>query len=305
MRKPAQTVWPKGIRAAVAITFDVDAETMWLARNPENANRPVLLSMGRYESQIAIPRILDILARNRVPGSFFVPGWVAERYPQIVRDLHHRGHEVGHHGYLHEWPIRIQGREEEVEIFKKGTAVLQEVLGRRPVGYRAPIWEFTPHTVEILVEQGFTYSSNMMDEELPYRHRIGGRETDLVELPVHWLLDDAAHFNYSFGPPPSCRMTDPDLVLSTWKREFNGYYQEGKCFVLTMHPQVIGRPSRAQILEELIRYIRKQPGVWFARLDQIADYWRAREETGCGIPAGGRAGTAPTQGTPTGRRKRR
>jgi peptidoglycan/xylan/chitin deacetylase (PgdA/CDA1 family) len=271
-KKRAKSIWPKGYRAAVTLSFDFDAETLWLSRNPENAQRPVLLSQGAYGPKVAVPRILELLHRHKIPSTFFVPGWVAERQSELVKEIQRQGHEVGHHGYLHE-PPHLLTEPEEREILGKGITILEGITREKPKGYRSPAWEYSPKTLSLLSEYGFTYTSAMMDDEVPYCYESG-----LVELPVQWILDDACYFLYSPNPPRSRVIANPDWVFSIWKSEFDGYYQEGHYFLLTMHPQLSGRPHRIQMLEKLIRHMKRQKGVWFARCIDVAEHFLSTRE---------------------------
>jgi len=264
--------YPRKGKCAVVLTFDLDAETLWISRDSANLKRPIALSQGNYGPRVAIPRILKLLAKYDLKATFFIPGWVAEKYPEVTKEVHGQGHEIGHHGYLHEWPEGLS-KEEETEILQKGTSILENLLGERPVGYRSPAWEFSPNTLKLLVEHSFLYSTNMMNDEIPYLHEIDGQKTDLVELPVSWLLDDGPFFLYSIRPVGGRGMTSEGIVYKMWKNEFDGIYNEGRCFVLTMHPQAIGRPGRLGMLEQLIRYMREFPGVWFTCAKELAKFW--------------------------------
>ena len=82
--KPPIT-WPSGVKSAVCITFDLDAETAWISRDPENINRLSVMSQGAYGPKVGVPLILDFLDRNKIPSTFFVPGWTAERWPAPPR----------------------------------------------------------------------------------------------------------------------------------------------------------------------------------------------------------------------------
>src|SRR5690554_5543125 len=106
-------MWPEGKRCAVAFTFDFDAEELWIGEDPENAERPGVLSQGAYGAKVGVPRLLELLERHGVRATFFVPGRVAERHPDRVRQILAAGHEVGHHGYTHTSPNRLPREEEE------------------------------------------------------------------------------------------------------------------------------------------------------------------------------------------------
>jgi peptidoglycan/xylan/chitin deacetylase (PgdA/CDA1 family) len=251
--------------------FDVDGETLWTARDPSNVARPVTLSQGRYGPEVAMPRILDFLKRLDLRITFFVPGLVIERYPDLMRRILAEGHELAHHGYSHKWPDAMT-QEEEREDFQRALDAFERVLGMRPVGYRSPAWEFSPWTTALLLEEGMRYSSNFMDRDRPYKHVVDARPTELVELPVQWLLDDAPFWLYSTRLPGR-QIAAPEAVLSTWQGEFDALYAErerGTCFVLAMHPQISGRPYRVALLERLIEHI-KQHDVRFYRCDEAAE----------------------------------
>jgi peptidoglycan-N-acetylglucosamine deacetylase len=263
--------WPESVKMTVVMSFDLDAESLWTARDPKNLERPVTLSQGEYGPRAGVPRILRLLKKYDIGATFFVPGWTMERYPETVREIVAAGHEIGHHGYHHEWLDTVTP-EQEKEIMAKGISMIKDFVPEGPVGYRSPSWEFTPQTVRLLRDNGFKYTSNMMNTDLPYLHRLDGVEVPLVELPVSWVMDDAPYFLYSTRLMGRT-ITDPNHVYSIWEQEYSGFYDEGLFFVLTMHPQIIGRPSRIAMLERLIRRMRGDPGVWFARGRDVAEYW--------------------------------
>ncbi|HEX3724261.1 MAG TPA: polysaccharide deacetylase [Nitrolancea sp.] len=255
----------------VMIGFDLDGETLWTSRDSSNAARPVTLSQGRYGPEVAAPRILDFLERLQISATFFVPGMVIERYPDLIREIARRGHEIAHHGHTHRWPDAMT-RDEEREDFDLALQQFDQVLGQRPVGYRSPAWEFSPWTLDLLIEKGIRYSSNFMDRDRPYKHVVNGVKTDPVELPVQWLLDDAPYFLYS-NRLAGRQIAAPEGVLQAWQDEFDGLYAErerGTSYVLALHPQISGRPYRLAILERLIAHMR-QHDVRFLRGDESAE----------------------------------
>lgn len=268
-------------RFPVALTFDVDAETLWLARDPNSHNKLVWLSQGRYGPREGLPRILRLLRRHEIRCTFFVPGMVIERYPDEIRRILDDGHEIAHHSYSHRWLDTLDEAAERDEM-ERGIELIERVSGRRPRGYRSPAAEFSERTIDLLVEYGFAYSSNMFDADAPYLLQRGGRPTAIVELPFAWALDDAPFFLYS-GRLPGRSMAAPSAVLETWSLEFDGLAAEpGRIFVLAMHPQVIGRPSRMWLLEKFIQHATGNPRTWFATCEQIADAARPELERGHG-----------------------
>jgi peptidoglycan/xylan/chitin deacetylase (PgdA/CDA1 family) len=261
--------WPNDARAACAFTFDLDAETLWMARG---VTEPVTLSQGRFGPVEAMPRILQALRLHAIRASFFIPAWVASHYPDVVRAIAGDGHEIGCHGDEHERVTDLP-REREEAILKKSIDVLTGLAGKRPIGYRAPAWQLSPHTLELIASHGFDYSSNMMDRLSPYLHPpIGGRA--LVEIPVSWVLDDAPFFMFTGQRP----MQPPGPVLQGWLTEFDGITEVGGVTNFTFHPQIIGRPSRFACLRELMEYARHTPRMWVASLAEISAHVRRTHE---------------------------
>lgn len=260
-------------QAAAAFTFDLDAESVWTVEieSDPRFDTPSIRTRGRFGPEVGVPRILDVLERYDVRATFFVPGVVVEAYPDVVGAIADAGHELGHHGYTHRSPTDCS-REEEAEEVERGLAAHEDVLGRRPVGYRSPAADLGEHTLELLAEYGFAYESSLLDDDIPYLHDEGP-----VELPFAWHLDDWPYFGYNMWPPVGQGGIAPTGdVFDSWAREFRGLYRRERCFVLTMHPQLVGRAGRVDALEELIQEVRATGDTWIATGREIADFWRNR-----------------------------
>jgi peptidoglycan-N-acetylglucosamine deacetylase len=255
--------WPEGRGSAAALSFDFDAEELWIGEDPENANRPGVLSQGTYGAKVGVPRILELLGRHEVRATFFVPGRVAERHGDRVREIVAAGHELGHHGYTHTSPTMLSREQEEAELVR-GREVL-ESFGARIEGYRSPSWDFSPHTLDLLGEHGFSYSSNLMDDIAPYRHD----QVPVIEVPVHWMLDDAPHFWFD-AVSWNKKISTTGEFRQIWQEEFFGIREAGGSAVFTMHPQIIGRPSRLKALDEFIELVKGCDDVWLATCGEIA-----------------------------------
>ena len=263
-------IWPGDIQCVALLTFDIDGASGTINRNPEAVNMPTALSMGEYGPKVAMPRILDMLDDYEIKSTFFVPGFIAENNAELMADIVRKGHEVGHHGYMHEPPATLSP-EQEWQVLEKGICILEQTTGSRPLGYRSPAWELSQHSLQYLASLDFRYDTSLMGDDAPYL--VDTPKGSLVELPIHWLLDDAPHFSYSPAMGRTGPMKSPDEVLLSWKAEFDGLYRYGRSFHLTMHPHVIGRPGRLLMLERLINYIRSFPNVAFMRAIDVADMW--------------------------------
>jgi peptidoglycan/xylan/chitin deacetylase (PgdA/CDA1 family) len=260
--------WPGGRRSAVAFTFDFDAEEVWIGEDPANASRPGVLSQGAYGAKVGLPLVLEALERHGVKATVFVPGRTVERHPARVREVVEAGHELGHHGYTHTHPGRLSAEDEERE-FVRAREILA-AYGTPVTGYRSPAWDFSAATMGILERHGIVYSSNLMDDIRPYRHPGG-----VVELPVQWLLDDAPHFWFS-NASWTKGIQSPRHVLELWLAELEGVHRLGGLTVFTMHPQIIGRPSRLAMLEQLLADVSARSDVWIATCAEIAAWTRGR-----------------------------
>jgi len=255
------------------LTFDFDAESGWLSRDPAIADLPGVLSQGTYGAKVGVPRILDLLRAEKVRATFFIPGWVVERHPEPCKAIRDAGHEIGHHGYLHE-RATPQDPDGERMAFEKGMKSLQTVLGVKPAGYRAPAWDLTPITLDLVQRHGMIYSSNLMDDVYPYLHPRTARP--VVEIPVQWVLDDAPFF--LMHPKWLNRpIASAETTYGIWRDEFLGTYEFGGLFDLTMHPQISGQPSRLLWLRKLIRFMKARKNVWWATGREVAEHWISRE----------------------------
>jgi peptidoglycan/xylan/chitin deacetylase (PgdA/CDA1 family) len=270
----------------VALTFDYDGMSNWIGSS--GAKSPGMISRGEF-GPIGLRRILALLDQRSIKSTFFVPGHTARAYPSTVQAIHAAGHEIGHHGWVHENPVTLSP-EREREVMRKGLDALREVAGVTPVGYRSPGWDNSPATVPLLVEHGFEYESSLMGSDFePYWCRVGdqfspteefrwGQPVNLVELPVAWHLDDFIQFEFVATPTAilnAARSTT--MSWEIWKAEFDYLYQRvgTGLMTVTMHPQVIGRGHRMVFLEQFIDYVAGHSGARFTRLVDYQREWRA------------------------------
>ena len=259
--------WKDGARCAVALSFDSDHETNELRDGGQSIAR---MSWGQYGSRVSIPRILEICDRFGIKASFFVPAVSALLHSDKQRNIVDQGHEIGIHGWIHELNS-VLPREAERDLMFRAADTLEKITGKRPVGLRTPSWDFSPNTLATAAELALLYDSSLMADENCYELLLQGESTDIVEVPVEWIRDDAAYFLMHPRQPLRPYMA-PSAVFEIFSREFDAAYDAGGLFQVTMHPHIIAPRSRIWILEELIRHARGKGDVWFATHAEIAAY---------------------------------
>ena len=263
--------WPGSARVAVLLSYDVDNETGQGLRTGEINIGP--LSQGQYGARVALPRIVNLMNEENIPATFFFPAWSLKLAPEQADLIKNSGqHEIGVHGWIHEMNTALD-RSTEARLLRQAVEAIEQIIGERPTGYRAPSWNHSPNTLEIVRELGFIYESSLMHDDRPYELLQDGEPTGIVELPVEWILDDAPLFN-----PLGSRYMNPRDVMQVWIDEFDRAWEEGTMFLLTMHPHVIGHRSRIIALEGLIDHIKTKDGVWFGTHAEAA-LW-VREQAG-------------------------
>lgn len=273
----------------VCLTFDVDGMSSWIATM--KSQNPSMISRGEFTC-VATPRVLHLLRKYDIKGTFFVPGHTACAFPDLDHQIADEGHEIGHHGWVHENPASFSEADER-HILQRALRVLEKGAGvRPPVGYRSPAGDFSKNTAKLLVELGIFYDSSCMGDDFnPYYLRTNdkwstnepylfGPVTYLVELPVTWGLDDFPPFETLMGVNPG--QSAPSAVEEIWYGDFEFALNNcpGGIYTLTMHPEFIGRGHRILMLERLIQRFRDHSSVHFSTLRDYAANWKAANPVG-------------------------
>lgn len=272
-------LWKNGARCAVMLSFDVDGDTTWKNSNAHYPGGQAFLkasSVGLYGPNRGVPAILDLLKKYDVPGTFFVPGKVAEDNPDLMRRIDAEGHEIGQHGYTHELFFSYNA-EQQAYIIERCQNIFSDLIGKPAQGFRTPSGDWSRGTPRLLMERGINYSSSMRGNDRPYHTVIDGKKTDFIEIPTRWELDDyvATAYNYFPSEPDGQdRISGYAQVYDNFVREFDGYYEYGLSFVTLIHPQVTGTPGRLRILEKLLRHIKERGNVWFTHGSELAQWYR-------------------------------
>jgi len=262
-RKLTPKSWPNNARVAVCLSFDTDTEAPLLRDGTTSATA---LSASDFGAESGTPRILKMLDHHQVPATFFMTAVDAMLHPDMLAAILKSGrHEVGVHGWIHEFTPRLGDGEEE-RLLDQAIDYLTKATGKRPVGYRAPSWAFSASTLDLIQKKGFLYDSSLQALDEPYEIMSRGKNTGIVELAIDWTLTETPYLGQN-GHMPS-----PELLYQLYREEFDAAYEEGTLFVLTLHPYLSGHRAPMHHLDQFVAYMKAKPGVWFATGAQIADY---------------------------------
>jgi peptidoglycan/xylan/chitin deacetylase (PgdA/CDA1 family) len=277
----------------VGFGIDVDAVAGWLG-SYGGEDSPDDISRGLFAGEVGSPRLLELFKRKGLTTTWFIPGHSVETFPEQMKAVAEAGHEIGIHGYSHENPIAMTPEQEE-EVLDRSIDLITQLSGKRPTGYVAPWWEFSNVTNELLLKKGIKYDHSLMHNDFsPYYVRVGdkwtkidyagkpsdwmkplerGEETDLIEIPANWYLDDLPPMMFIKKAPNSHGFVNPRDIEQMWKDQFDWVYREMDyaVFPITIHPDVSGRPQVLLMLERLIDYIQGHDGVRFVTMDEMAD----------------------------------
>jgi peptidoglycan/xylan/chitin deacetylase (PgdA/CDA1 family) len=286
----------------VGYGVDIDAVGGWLG-SYGGQDSPDDISRGMFAGEVGVPRLVELFRRYRLTQTFFWPGHSVETFPERFDECVAAGHEIGVHGYSHENPIAMS-REQETDVLDYCVELLTKRSGRAPIGYVAPWWEFSAITNDLLLDRGIRYDHSLMHHDCqPYYVRTGdrwtkidydrparewmrplvrGTETDLIEIPANWYLDDLPPMMFIKSSPNSHGFVNPRDIEQLWRDQFDWIYREHDyaVFTMTIHPDVSGRPQVLLMHERLIEYLGAHDGVRWVTFGEIADDFARRSPRG-------------------------
>jgi peptidoglycan/xylan/chitin deacetylase (PgdA/CDA1 family) len=266
--------WPAGKSCAAIITVDMDSESGILFSNPEAADHLDVLAQMAYGERTGVPRLLRIFEQRGIRATFYIPGFVADRWPDAVREVVDADHEIGHHGYLHEYLTQVPTDEAEEQILVRGIDALERLTKKRPLGYRAPGFKMRHSTPALLAKHGFLYDSSLQDSDTPYRLLTSDRADadSIIEIPVQWQLDDWLYYMALPGLRPGITMRNPTEVAEIWTGEAQALAAEGGVFNLTLHPFCSGRAARARAVDQVIGTLIDNNQIWLTTGAELAEH---------------------------------
>lgn len=266
--------WPGGKRCAVHIVVDLS-----LAGSAGGISARDLKSMpAEFAAHQGLDFVLAALEKHALRATFAVPAIVAEIYPDRIKSLLARGHEVAANGLKHE-DVSALSREEEKARIDLATKILTGVTGRRPVGWFSLPRQtdpfaggtISPNTMDLLIEAGYAYMGNGLADDIPHywvTDFASGRS--ILTLPYYYHFDDQF---FCMFPQAGTGLENSDMLFRNWRAELDAQYKRGRFFTMVLHPQHIGWCNRMGGLEAFLAHMADLPDLWNATGTECAGYW--------------------------------
>lgn len=261
--------WPAGIRLPVLLTFEHQSGE---GAPPFPGDRPNYMIGGalQYGARRGIWNILELLEKHRVKATFFVLGTTAEKYPETVRAAAAAGHEIAGMGYAFA-SMRTASEEQERANVRRSAKVLEDVAGVKIRGWRCPDYRVSPRTLDILAEEGLLWDSSLLNDDLPYLFRAGGKT--IVEIPFTTSTADKTYVGY-----PYPQRGGPDGLASVWNSELDVLYRESekapRLLNLSLQTWASGRPAALRVLGRFLERMVGHEEFRFAHCSEVAS-WRS------------------------------
>ncbi|BCS19650.1 polysaccharide deacetylase family protein [Aspergillus puulaauensis] len=297
-------------RVLVGYGIDVDAVSGWINTCSGAPAGPTDVSRGIFGATVGIDRILKLLDKYGIKATWFVPGHSVESFPDQMNKVRDGGHEIGLHGYCHEF-VATLGEQQQRDVMGKSIDVLTKFTGKKPRGWTAPAWDTSKQTVKVLEEFGIEYDHSFMHHDCQPYYVPNGEErwketnvqneastwmepmsritpSKIVEIPANWHLDDWPPFVVSFKGHASQGYVSPDVIENLWKKQFDYFYREYDTFIfpMTIHPQVSGKPQVILMHENIIEYINSHEGVEWVTMEQMVDEFKSGKIPGAVVEGG-------------------
>jgi len=271
--------WPHGKRMALVVTVDFFDAHAILTQEPRMAGREKSLSVWQYGAKRGVDRLLKVFDEYRLATSWFVPGRVALEHRELVQRIHQAGHEIGNATFACEDFDRL-GLAQQRDSLHAAQTALTDATGEAPQGFRAPFGNWAPGFTQHLRDAGIDWSSSWRGDDRPYLHPPAGAATQpLVEIPLHYELEDEPYFSFNLYPPVPLgqpRIASYREVLANWQQDFAGFHRFGLCLPLRLHPEVIGTAGRIDLLREFLGSVLSHADVWAASGRDVAAWWASQ-----------------------------
>ena len=267
---------PNGARVAFTIQVALEA---WSGATVTGPMLPVgpdgqssvdwaTISTQLYGPRTGAARLMRTIEDRDMRACIHLSALVAERWPDLVAGIAGRGHEIVGHGYRHDERMGSLGEERDLAVVRQCAEIVESVTGQRPVGWSSHGSRRGNYTVLSLLKEGYTYTRDFRDADLPYvAAQLGERR--LLAMPRTDEINDLPIMGFK-GLPPS-------VYVEYFKRAFDQLYAEGErqpqAMTCVTHAYVAGKPWGASAVAECLKHVRAHDKVWVATGREVAQHY--------------------------------
>jgi peptidoglycan/xylan/chitin deacetylase (PgdA/CDA1 family) len=267
-----ESAWPDGARLVISISMQMEAgaqpasgaESPMPPIDPKYPDLPAT-KWYEYGFKEGLPRLLDMFDRRQVKVTSHMVGAAVDQHPELAKEIVQRGHEASGHGQA--WTAEYSMTpDEERTAYLQSIQSIERATGTRPFGFNAFWLRGTPRTLEILQELGFIYHIDDISRDEPFLIDVKGKPFAVVPYTLH--MNDIVNYEM--------RYFSTNEYAADLKNEFDQLYDEAatrrRMMSVSAHDRIAGRPSRAKVLEDFIRYAQQHQSVVFMRKLEIARF---------------------------------
>jgi allantoinase len=271
-RRPA-IAWPNGAQVAFWIGYNLEyfepgkpstsisSATTNLDPDPLNAG------WREYGHRVGVWRMMDLLDKYNMRASVLLNSDVCEHFPEIIEEGNKRRWAWLAHGKTNTNRWTNMTLEEERAALADVISTIRQHTGQQPKGWLGPALGETYNTLDLMAEQGMTYTCDWCNDDQPYPVRV--RQGRMISVPYSIEINDISLF---IGKTVSGQAFY-DIVTD----QFDVLYEEGaqrpRVMCLALHPMIVNQPFRHKHLERVLDYITKHDRVWLPTSDEIADWY--------------------------------
>lgn len=224
-------------------------------------------SIRDYGNRVGIWRIMEVLDKHKIKATVALNSAVCDHYPIIVEECKKRGWDFMGHGVTNSKYMYNLSEAEERQVIKSSLSTITQAIGQCPKGWRSPGMVETFNTPDILAEEGIKYISDWYNDDQPYPMKV--KKGKLLSIPASSDPSDMDAF--------VLQHLTPAQFYELIKNHFDTIYREGanqpRIMGISLHPFIIGTPSRISCLDKALQYIKRHKDVWFATGWEIASWY--------------------------------
>jgi allantoinase len=256
--------WPDGKRIAVTVNAMLEtwsegkAPPYGVQASPKAGIDHSGIAWGSYGGKVGVWRVISLLDRHGLRGTFCVNGRCVEIFPEAVKAIVAHGHDVAGHGYLQDQLLTAMEPDEEQAVIRRSLDILERATGQRPTGWISPVTAFTLHTRKFLAAEKLLWHGDARDTDLPSVIETEGGP--IVQIPGSDFTDNRT------------LRSSPQDIWDVYKETFDYLraHEAPGILALSMHCHFGGRPMIAAVYEKIFGYMRQHNDVWFTSFGEIA-----------------------------------